>query len=109
MIGAALTALLALAALVSLVWSPYPPAEIDIPPSCSRPRPRTGWAPTAWAATSRRNCWWAAQNSIAVGVIAVGIGLVAGVILGCLASARRGWVEELVMRWPTSPSPSRRC
>jgi peptide/nickel transport system permease protein len=31
-------------------------------------------------------------------VIAVGIGLVAGVALGCLASARRGWVEEAVMR-----------
>ena len=30
-VGAALTALLASAALLSLVWSPYPPAEIDIP------------------------------------------------------------------------------
>jgi peptide/nickel transport system permease protein len=33
-----------------------------------------------------------------VGVVAVGIGLGLGVLLGCLASARRGWVEELVMR-----------
>ena len=39
-----------------------------------------------------------AQNSIVVGVVAVGIGLAFGVSLGCLASARRGWVEELVMR-----------
>jgi len=39
-----------------------------------------------------------AQNSIVVGVVAVGIGLVIGVALGCLASARRGWTEELVMR-----------
>jgi peptide/nickel transport system permease protein len=31
-------------------------------------------------------------------VIAVGIGLLAGVFLGCLAAARKGWVEELVMR-----------
>src|SRR5690606_4432969 len=30
--------------------------------------------------------------------VAVGIGLVAGVALGALASARRGWTEELVMR-----------
>jgi peptide/nickel transport system permease protein len=28
----------------------------------------------------------------------VGIGLVAGVFLGCLAAAHKGWVEELVMR-----------
>ena len=36
--------------------------------------------------------------SIAVGVIAVGIGIVVGVALGLLAAVRRGWVEELVMR-----------
>jgi peptide/nickel transport system permease protein len=39
-----------------------------------------------------------ARYSIAVGVIAVGIGITAGVALGLLAAARRGWVEELVMR-----------
>jgi len=33
-----------------------------------------------------------------VGFIAVGIGLGAGVPLGLLASAKRGWVEEVVMR-----------
>jgi peptide/nickel transport system permease protein len=33
-----------------------------------------------------------------VGVIAVGIGLVIGTALGLLASARRGWVEEAIMR-----------
>jgi peptide/nickel transport system permease protein len=39
-----------------------------------------------------------ARASIAVGLIAVGIGIVAGVALGLLAAARRGWVEEAVMR-----------
>ncbi len=39
-----------------------------------------------------------ARNSILVGVIAVGIGLTAGTALGLLAAARRGWVEEAVMR-----------
>jgi len=38
------------------------------------------------------------QNSIAVGLIAVGIGMGFGVSLGLVAAARRGWVEELVMR-----------
>ena len=38
------------------------------------------------------------QNSLLVGFIAVGIGLGVGVPLGLLASARRGWVEELIMR-----------
>jgi len=39
-----------------------------------------------------------ARASIAVGLIAVGIGLSAGVALGLLAAARRGWVDTLVMR-----------
>ena len=39
-----------------------------------------------------------ARASILVGVIAVGIGLVVGTALGLLAAARRGWVEEAVMR-----------
>ena len=38
------------------------------------------------------------RTSILVGVIAVGMGLSAGTALGLLAAARRGWVEELVMR-----------
>jgi peptide/nickel transport system permease protein len=39
-----------------------------------------------------------ARNSILVGVIAVGIGLGLGTALGLLAAARRGWVEEAIMR-----------
>ena len=39
-----------------------------------------------------------ARASILVGVIAVGIGLVVGTALGLLAAAKRGWVEEAVMR-----------
>ena len=38
------------------------------------------------------------RNSIAVGIVAVTIGVLTGVGLGLLASARRGWVEDLVMR-----------
>jgi peptide/nickel transport system permease protein len=97
-LGAAISALLALAAIVSLTWSPYPPAEIDManklaPPSAAH-----------WLGTDRlgrdiaSQILVGSQNSIVVGVVAVGIGLAAGVLLGCLASARRGWVEELVMR-----------
>src|SRR6202045_3631860 len=39
-----------------------------------------------------------ARSSIMVGIIAVGIGLVFGVSLGLVAAARRGWVEEVIMR-----------
>jgi peptide/nickel transport system permease protein len=39
-----------------------------------------------------------ARNSIAVGVIAVAIGLGFGVSVGLLAAARRGWLDEVLMR-----------
>jgi peptide/nickel transport system permease protein len=97
-VGAALTALLAAAALLSLVWQPYPPAEIDLPAKLQPP------SLMHWLGTDNlgrdlfSQLLVGAQNSIVVGVIAVGIGLVVGVLLGCLAAARRGWVEELVMR-----------
>jgi peptide/nickel transport system permease protein len=39
-----------------------------------------------------------ARNSLLVGVIAVSIGLCIGTSLGLLAAARRGWIEEIIMR-----------
>jgi peptide/nickel transport system permease protein len=62
------------------------------------PGARTGWAPTHSAATLSSLLLVGARASILVGVIAVGIGLVVGTALGLLAAARRGWVEELIMR-----------
>ncbi len=97
-IGAALTALLALAALLSLVWSPYPPAEIDIPAKLQPPSAAHWLGTDSLGRDIASQLLVGSQNSIVVGVIAVGIGLAVGVVLGCLASARRGWVEELVMR-----------
>ena len=98
LLGAALTLVLVLAALVSLLWSPYPPAEIDIPGKL-RPPSSAHWLGTdSLGRDIASQLLVGAQNSIVVGVVAVGIGLVIGVALGCLASARRGWTEELVMR-----------
>lgn len=97
-LGAVLTLALALAAFISLFWSPYPPAEIDIPNKLQAPSAAHWLGTDSLGRDIASQLLVGAQNSIVVGVIAVGIGLVAGVLLGCLASARRGWVEELVMR-----------
>ncbi|MDO9283842.1 MAG: ABC transporter permease [Aquabacterium sp.] len=96
--GALLSALLALAALVSLVWAPYPPAEIDIPNKLAAPSAAHWLGTDSLGRDIASQLLVGAQNSIVVGVIAVGIGLAVGVLLGCLAAARRGWVEEAVMR-----------
>ena len=97
-VGAALTLLLIGMALLSLVWTPYPPAEIDIPGKL-RPPSMAHWLGTdSLGRDIASQILVGSQNSIVVGLIAVGIGMGFGVALGCLASARRGWVEELAMR-----------
>ena len=96
--GATLTLLLLLAALVSLVWQPYPPAEIDIPAKLQAPSAAHWLGTDSLGRDIASQLLVGAQNAIVVGVVAVAIGLGLGVLLGCLAAARRGWVEELVMR-----------
>jgi len=97
-VGFVLTALLAAAALLSLVWTPYAPAEIDIPNKLQPPSAAHWLGTDSLGRDIASQLLVGSQNSIVVGVIAVGIGLIAGVVLGCVASARRGWVEELIMR-----------
>jgi peptide/nickel transport system permease protein len=96
--GGLLTALLAGMALLSLVWTPYPVAEIDIPGKLQPPSAAHWLGTDSLGRDIASQLLVGAQNSIVVGVIAVGIGLGFGVLLGCTASARRGWVEELIMR-----------
>jgi peptide/nickel transport system permease protein len=96
--GGVLTALLAGMALLSLVWTPYPVAEIDIPSKLQPPSAAHWLGTDSLGRDIASQILVGAQNSIVVGVIAVGIGLGFGVLLGCIASARRGWVEELIMR-----------
>jgi len=98
-IGGVLVALLIVTALGSFVWTPYPAAELDIPNKLQLP------SAAHWLGTDSLGrdivslLIVGARNSIAVGVIAVGIGIAFGVALGLLAAARRGWVEEAVMRF----------
>ncbi|MEI6029071.1 MAG: ABC transporter permease [Betaproteobacteria bacterium] len=96
--GGLLTTLLAAMALLSLVWTPYPVAEIDIPSKLQPPSAAHWLGTDSLGRDIASQLLVGAQNSIVVGVIAVGIGLGFGVLLGCIASARRGWVEELIMR-----------
>jgi peptide/nickel transport system permease protein len=98
-IGGLLVAALITTALLSFVWTPYPAAELDIPHRLQPPS-AAHWLGTDSLGRDIVSLLIAgARTSIAVGVIAVGIGIGFGVALGLLAAARRGWVEELVMRF----------
>ena len=97
-IGSALTLLLVLAAALSLVWTPWSPYEIDMAAKLQQPDAQHWLGTDPFGRDVTSLLLVGARNSILVGVIAVGIGLLAGTTLGLLAAARRGWIEELIMR-----------
>lgn len=96
--GAVLTLLLAGMALVSLVWTQYPPDAMRIairlqPPSA-----------THWLGTDHFGrdilsmIMVGARNSLAVGAVAIGTGIAVGVPLGLAAASFGGWTDEAVGR-----------
>ena len=97
-IGAALTLALLAAAALSLVWTPWSPYEIDMAAKLQLPDAQHWLGTDPFGRDVTSLLLVGARNSILVGVIAVGIGLGIGTSLGLLAAARRGWVEELIMR-----------
>jgi len=97
-VGATLTALLVVVALVSLVWTPYSPYDIDVADKLAPPSAEHWFGLDALGRDVVSLAMVGAQNSIMVGVIAVGVGLGAGGALGALAAAEGGWIEELAMR-----------
>jgi len=98
-IGGAITLALVAVALVSLVWTPYAVTEINVPMKL-RPPSAAHWLGTdQFGRDVLSMMMLGARNSIAVSLVAVGIGAGLGVPLGALAAARRGWIEEVVMRF----------
>ncbi len=85
-------------AVVSVFWSPYPVADIDIPNKLAPPSAQHWLGTDSLGRDIASLLWVGSQNTLLVGLIAVGIGLSVGVPLGLLASARRGWTEEVIMR-----------
>ncbi len=96
--GAAIVLLLVVSATVSLFWSPYPVGDIDIPNKLAAASAAHWFGTDSLGRDIASLLLVGSQNSLLVGFIAVGIGLGFGVPLGLMASAQRGWVEEVVMR-----------
>ncbi len=107
-LGGILTLLLLLAAAVSLVWTPWSPYDMDMANKLKPPMASHWLGTDTYGRDVASLLLVGARASILVGVIAVGIGLVVGTALGLLAAARRGWVEEAIMRLTDfSSRPSR--
>ena len=96
--GAALTFVLVAVALVSLVWTPYPIAGINVAQRLQGPS-AAHWLGTDQLGRDVLSMLMAgSRNSFAVGFVAVGIGLSCGAALGTFAAARGGWIDDSVMR-----------
>ncbi|MGB0570698.1 MAG: ABC transporter permease [Alphaproteobacteria bacterium] len=98
LIGAILTGMLMLVALVSLIWTPHAFDVVSITQRMQGPSAEHWLGTDHFGRDIATRLMIGARNSIMVGVVAVGIGLVVGVGLGLLAAARGGWVDDLVAR-----------
>jgi len=97
-LGGTLVLLVVVAALVSLVWTPWPPYDIDIAAKLKPPSAAHWLGTDAFGRDIVSLLLVGARSTILVGVIAVGIGLTFGVCLGLIAAARKGWAGELILR-----------
>jgi peptide/nickel transport system permease protein len=98
-LGALLTVAFVAAALVSLVWTPHPVETLSVGTRFAAPSAEF-WLGTDHLGRDMASMLMAgARTSIAVALIAVGIGMAVGVPLGLMAAAARGsWLDDLVMR-----------
>lgn len=97
-IGSCLSLLVILTALLALIWTPYDVATVDIGSKLSAPSPAHLLGTDHFGRDVLSMVMVGAQNSLAVALLAVGMGLGIGTPLGLLAAARAGWLDDLVMR-----------
>ena len=97
-VGAGLCSALVLVALLSWVWTPYPATAIDMAARLQGPSASHWLGTDAYGRDVASQLLVGARSSLAVGLAAVGLGLLVGASLGLLAAARSGWVDVLVQR-----------
>ena len=97
-VGSILLGLILAMALLSLVWTPFDVAVIDVAHRL-QPASATHWLGTDQLGRDMLSMLMAgARPSLGVAVLALAIGLAGGVPLGLLAAARPGRIDELVSR-----------
>ncbi|MEK9660438.1 MAG: ABC transporter permease [Alphaproteobacteria bacterium] len=97
-IGGALTALLLLAALLSLVWTPYAWDAIAVADRLQGPSAAHWLGTDLFGRDIASRLMVGARNSILVGLVAAGLGIALGVPLGAAAALHGGWADDLLMR-----------
>ncbi|MEN8891335.1 ABC transporter permease [Planktotalea arctica] len=98
-IGGVLSAIFIAAALVSFVWTPFDVTQMNIPNKLKTPNAANWLGTDHFGRDIFSMIMVGARTSIAVALIAVGIGMSIGVPLGLAAAARQGsLLDEVIMR-----------
>lgn len=97
MVGAAMVMVVVAAALVSIIWTPFPPNQVStdrlLPPGAEHLMGTDGFGQDIFS-----RILIGARSCLLVGVVAVGIGALLGVPLGITAALNRGFAGKLIMR-----------
>jgi peptide/nickel transport system permease protein len=97
--GFVITALIALMALISFVWTPYDITNLVVANRMQGLSAAHPFGTDHFGRDILSMIMIGSRNSIAVAIVAVGIGMGIGVPLGCWAAARGGFVDEALMRF----------
>ncbi|KUR79659.1 ABC transporter permease [Novosphingobium sp. Fuku2-ISO-50] len=96
--GLALTALFVVPALVALVWTPWDVTAIDVAARLQGPSARHWLGTDPFGRDVLSLVMAGGGVSLGVAVAAIAAALALGVPIGLIASARRGWIDEGLMR-----------
>jgi len=97
LIGIVIVALIAAAALVSLVWTPHDPLRINFGSRLKLPGGRYLLGTDEFGRDELSRLMAGAATSVWIAVLTVTFSIVAGSIVGVLTGFLRGWTDRIVM------------
>lgn len=98
-IGFLITLIILLTAFLSMVYTPHDPNRMNLSKRFQSPNHTHYLGTDQYGRDILSRVMRGSINSIVVGLVAVSIGLVFGILLGSLAAFYRRWVDEVIMRF----------
>jgi peptide/nickel transport system permease protein len=97
-VGLVLVGLIVVVALVSFLWTPYDPTDIDADARLMGPSASHLLGTDKFGRDVLSQLMWGARTTLFVGVVAVGVAALIGTPLGILAGMSSRWADDLIMR-----------